>query len=62
MSSLTSTGVTMRGYVYELLDSINNPVGWLPYDATHIAKFAYLLHSYNSGVEIEEELGFKNIS
>ncbi|UKN02243.1 S8 family serine peptidase [Paracrocinitomix mangrovi] len=61
MTSLTSTGVTMTGYIYELLDSLNNPVGWLPFDTTYFAKFAYSLYSYNSGVGIEEEseIGFK---
>ncbi|MBD3638143.1 MAG: S8 family serine peptidase [Crocinitomicaceae bacterium] len=62
MSSLTSTGVTMTGYVYELLDSLNNPVGWLPYDTTFTAKFAYSLYSYYSsgtGLEEEKEIGFK---
>jgi len=59
-STLTSFGVTMEGYVYELLDSNSNTVGWWPYDTNSVATFAYSLYLANPTVGVEEikELSF----
>lgn len=53
--SISPTGVTMTGYIYELLDTSGNTVGWWPADTNYIATFAYSLYLVNPTVGIEEE-------
>jgi len=54
LNSFSSTGATMTGYIYELLDNTFNTVGWWPYDTTGTANFAYTLYLSDPIVGIEE--------
>ncbi|MFN3917627.1 MAG: S8 family serine peptidase [Flavobacteriales bacterium] len=52
--SITPSGITMTGYIYELLDTNLNTVGWWPADTNAIATFAYSLYLVNPTVSVEE--------
>jgi hypothetical protein len=49
-NSLTPTSIQMTGYIYEVLDSNNNTIGWLPHAPNESGTFAYTLYLAQSDI------------
>ena len=54
LDAYTSSDATMSGYIYELLDSNFNHVGWWPFDTTVVVKMAYTLYLKNTTINVDE--------
>lgn len=56
LSNFDSSTATLTGYVYEILDTNFNTVGWYPISLSDTATFAYSLHLISQTVAIKEEI------
>lgn len=54
LDSFSSFDATMTGYIYELLDSNLNHVGWWPFDTTNTVKMAYTLYLKGTTINVDE--------
>ncbi len=67
INSCTPTGCSMSGFVYEVFDMNNNPLGWWPFNVitnTGAATFEYTLLTHNSSSSAisQEQIYAHNIS
>jgi subtilisin family serine protease len=61
INSVSNTNCSMSGYIYEVFDTLGNPLGWWPSDTTSSnIKFEYTLLAHNTLAPTKQES--KNIS